>query len=98
MTTADPLQAFFDAAPVAERDIAFRSQVMERVARRRLRLELGLRFAAGTLLLAMLAVTLPLILPVSTALTGDLLQGVLVGGAAVAGHGPRRQPRASGAP
>ncbi|MEA1942087.1 MAG: hypothetical protein U9P68_07580, partial [Pseudomonadota bacterium] len=50
MTDRDPLHAFFEAGDVPSADPGFRLSVMERVAARRLRVELAARLAAGALL------------------------------------------------
>jgi len=50
MTDRDPLQAFFEAGDVPSPDPGFRLSVMERVAARRLRVELAARLAACALL------------------------------------------------
>ena len=50
MTDRDPLQAFFEAGDMPPADPGFRLSVMERVAARRLRVELAARLAACALL------------------------------------------------
>jgi hypothetical protein len=57
MTGADPLKAFFDAGAAPRIDPVFRMGVMEKVARRRLLLELGVR-ALGILLAAVIVFVL----------------------------------------
>lgn len=91
MDKTDPLADFFAAetAPVADR--AFRTGVMERVAQRRLRIELVLRLVAGCLLVLGLALISPALQSVANMLGQDMsvvLQFVAIGGGiAFLGHG-----------
>jgi hypothetical protein len=57
MAGVDPLKAFFDAGLVPSIDPAFRMGVMEKVARRRLVLDLGVR-ALGIFLAAIIMLVL----------------------------------------
>ena len=50
MAEQDPLKAFFDAGEAPAVDPAFKARTMDRIAQRRLRVELALRFVAGGLL------------------------------------------------
>ena len=50
MSETDPLQAFFEADDTPQVDVDFRTRVMEAVSQRRLRIEVGLCFLAGLLL------------------------------------------------
>ena len=59
MTPTDPLAEFFADTPRAQPDRVFRAAVMERVARRRLRVELALRAVATLLLVVGLALLSP---------------------------------------
>jgi hypothetical protein len=90
MTERDPLAAFFDAGDAPPADPGFRTAVMERVARRRLRLELAARLASGVLLVLAAMVLAPVFEPVA-ALFGAGLADVIVvlavtGLVAFAGH------------
>ena len=91
MDKTDPLADFFaaDAAPANDR--AFRTGVMERVARRRLRIELVLRLLAGCLLVLGLALISPALQIVADTLGQEMsaaLQIIAIGGGvAFLGHG-----------
>lgn len=90
MDKTDPLAGFFaaEAAPTVDR--AFRVDVMEKIARRRLRFELLLRLCAGLLLVAGLALMAPAVQAVAELLRRDLasvLPVVAIGvGIAFLGH------------
>ncbi|OLF77770.1 hypothetical protein AWH62_03610 [Maricaulis sp. W15] len=90
MDKTDPLADFFaaDAAPANDR--AFRTRVMERVARRRLRIELVLRLVAGCLLVLGLALVSPVLQSLADMLGQEMsmpLQVIaMAGGIAFLGH------------
>ncbi|WP_323763173.1 hypothetical protein [Maricaulis sp.] len=91
MDKTDPLADFFAAETVPAGDRAFRTGVMERVARRRLRIELVLRLVAGCLLVLGLALVSPALQIIAETL-GQEMSGVLQiiaigGGIAFLGHG-----------
>lgn len=94
----DPLAAFFAAGEPAERDVRFRAAVMERIARRRLRLELLARLAAGLLAIIGLALLSPALERLAGALGGSLPGPILTVTAIVAlalivRHWMRHPPR-----
>jgi hypothetical protein len=90
METTDPLADFFTAEAAPTSDRAFRVGVMEKIARRRLRIELVLRLCAGLLLVIGLALMAPAVQGVAELLGRDMatvLPVVAVGiGTAFLGH------------
>ncbi|WP_417486950.1 hypothetical protein [Maricaulis sp.] len=91
MDKTDPLADFFAAETVPSSDRAFRTGVMERVARRRLRIELVLRLVAGCLLVLGLALVSPALQIIAGTLGQEMSAALqiiaIVGGVAFLGHG-----------
>ncbi len=74
MSETDPLKAFFDADDTPVIDVEFRTGVMEAVSRRRLRIELGLCFLAGLLLVVALWAVSPALDVLASAIQTGLTQ------------------------
>jgi len=91
MDKTDPLADFFAADTAPSVDRAFRTGVMERVARQRLRIELVLRLVVGCLLVLGLALMSPALQSLAGVLGQDMstvLQVIAIaGGIAFLGHG-----------
>ncbi len=87
---SDPLKAYFDAGQAPAEDTAFRLALMERVAKRRFQIELGLEivfFAALALCLALLWPALnATLLSVGGSMTGIAAMVTVLGAIALAGQ------------
>tara|TARA_R110000868_G_scaffold26347_2_gene101506 strand:+ start:1010 stop:1333 length:324 start_codon:yes stop_codon:yes gene_type:complete len=90
MSKTDPLQAFFAAGEAPAVDRAFRTRVMEAVARRRLRIEIAASALAGLVVYLVLLLLRPafetLVPDLSAALQGAVVILAAIGLAIYAGN------------